>query len=177
VPETAFSIRQLRAGDWVAFRALRLKALETVPTAFGASQEEDAALSPEALRERLERAPSAVFGAFAGDSLIGMAGFHAQLGAKRRHRGLLWGVFVEEAYRGRGCARKLVERVIAHAGEHVVVLEAGVTAGNRNAAALYESLGFRIAGLIQKALRIDGAFHDEILLALDLEEPVSPSRG
>ena len=98
-----------------------------------------------------------------------MAGFFALSGPKRRHRGLLWGVFVDAGQRGRGLARQLVERVISHAGQHVRILEAGVTAGNDSAAALYDSLGFQVIGRLPKALLVEDCFHDEILLALELE--------
>ena len=162
-------VRKLQADDVSRFRELRLKALRDAPTAFASSYEEDAALSEESLRARLDAGPSAVFGAFAGETLVGMAGFFALSGPKRRHRGLLWGVFVDAGQRGRGLARQLVERVIRHAGQHVRILEAGVTAGNDSAAALYDSLGFQVIGRLPKALLVEDCFHDEILLARELE--------
>lgn len=168
--QPAVTIRQLGAEDAGGFRALRLKALVSAPTAFASSYEEDAALTDEMLRARLVAAPSAVFAAFAGEEMVGMAGFAALSGPKRRHRGLLWGVFVEADQRGRGIARRLVEQIVAHARQHVLVLEAGVTSGNDSARGLYESLGFRHYGTLSKALRIDDAFYDEVLLSLDLAE-------
>lgn len=167
------TIRRLREEDIGGFRALRLRALLDTPTAFASSYEEDAALSDEVLRARLADGAGAVFAAFDGGAMVGMAGFHAQSGPKRRHRGLLWGVFVEADQRGRGLARRLVEAVIAHACQHALVLEAGVTAGNHAAAVLYESLGFRQTGTQPRALFVDGAFYDQILLTLDLE-PLAP---
>ncbi|BCP54966.1 N-acetyltransferase [Kaistia sp. 32K] len=162
------TIRQVRGEDASAFQALRLQALREVPTAFASSVEEEAGRSLEMVRERLETAPDAVFAAFDGAAMIGTAGFHAQSGPKRRHRGLLWGVFVAGGYRGGGVARALVERVIEHAAQHVLILEAGVTSGNKSAASLYATLGFETIGTLRKALLVDGVFHDEILLALDL---------
>lgn len=169
------TVRQLRAEDADRVRALRLQGLTSAPTAFGASYEQDAALTQAAWQARLETGSSAIFGAFSGEAMVGIAGFHPQSGSKSRHRGLLWGVFVDEAHRGRGLARQLVERIITHAAQHVLILEAGVTASNHSAAALYESLGFQVIGKLPRALFVDGAFHDEILLALDLDSGASPA--
>ncbi|MCX5571266.1 GNAT family N-acetyltransferase [Kaistia nematophila] len=166
------TVRRLQAGDVEGFRALRLRALLDTPTAFGSSYEEDSALSEAALLARLAGA-SAVFAAFEDGAMVGMAGFHPQSGPKRRHRGLLWGVFVAKEQRGRGLARRLVEAVIGHASQHALVMEAGVTVGNQFALALYESLGFRQIGRLPRALFVDGVFHDEILLVLDME-PSAP---
>lgn len=163
-------IRRLQAVDVDGFRSLRLRALLDTPTAFGSSYEEDSALSEAALLARLAGA-SAVFAAFEDGAMVGMAGFHAQSAPKRRHRGLLWGVFVVAEQRGRGLARRLVEAIIDHARQHALVMEAGVTVGNHSALALYESLGFRQIGRLPRALLVDGVFHDETLLVLDMEPP------
>jgi ribosomal protein S18 acetylase RimI-like enzyme len=112
-------------------------------------------------------APSLVFGAFARQELVGMAGFLAGTSAKSRHKGMLWGVYVMPKQRGRSLARQLVEAVIAHAAQHVLVLNANVVTTNTAARTLYEKLGFRCYGVEAKALCVNGVFYDEALLALD----------
>jgi ribosomal protein S18 acetylase RimI-like enzyme len=170
-------IRPLGPGDAGAFRAQRLQALATAPEAFGASHAEEAARPLSAFAERLAPpAPSLVFGAFVRDELVGSAGFLAATSAKSRHKGTLWGVYVMPEQRGRGFARRLVEAVIAHAAQHVLILNANVVTTNAVARALYETLGFRGYGIEAKALCVDGVFHDEALLALDFSEtPTTPS--
>jgi RimJ/RimL family protein N-acetyltransferase len=164
--ETA--VRLLAAGDAAAYRALRLAALASAPEAFGASLDEEAARPLDWFVERIAPAPpSRVYGAFAGDDLVGMAGFLANGSGKKRHIGLLWGVYLAPAQRGRGVAAALVGAVVAHAAQHVVILRADVGTGNAAARRLYERLGFRCYGIQPKALRIDGVFHDEAMLALD----------
>jgi len=168
-------IADLTAADAQAFRSLRLAALQGHPEAFGASYADEAARSLAAFAERVVPAPpSRVYGAFLERDLVGMAGFLAATSIKTRHRGTLWGVHVAQEQRGRGIARRLVESVIAHAGHHVLVLQARVVTSNTVARTLYERLGFRSYGVEAKALCVDGVFYDEALLALDFSEAHTP---
>jgi RimJ/RimL family protein N-acetyltransferase len=166
------AIRALGPQDAEAYRALRLAALAISPEAFGSSYEEEAALPLESFQARVENTGrSAVFGAFAGDLLIGMAGFRAIEALKQRHKGTLWGVFTEPHWRGRGLGERLVGRVIEHAAQHVQVLQAAVVTTNHGARRMYHRLGFVPYGIERNALRIDGIFYDDALLALDLGQP------
>ena len=165
------TIRPLDATDAEAYRALRLQALLQAPEAFGASHAEEAARPLAAFVERITPAPpSLVFGAFANAELVGMAGFLTGNSEKSRHRGTLWGVYLAPDWRGRGIARALVEAVRAHAAQHVLVLQARAVTTNGVALRLYERLGFKPYGIEAKALRVDGTFFDEALLALDFSE-------
>ncbi len=162
-------IRPLTAADATAYRTLRLQALRDHPEAFGASYEDEVARSLEMTARRLDGGPlNCVFGAFVGADLVGTAGFIIPDGsAKSRHKGLLVGVHVAPAHRGRAIGRALVAAVIDHARAHVVLLQAGVGVDNAPALRLYESLGFRRYGLEDKALLVDGVFIDEALIVLD----------
>lgn len=176
--EPPVALRRLGPPDAEAFRALRLEALAAAPEAFGSSHEEEAALPPETFRARLPDAgPSAVFGALAGDRLVGMAGFLANGRVKQRHKGLLWGVFVRPAWRRRGLGERLVRQVIAHAAEHVLLLQASVVTSNRAARRIYGRLGFVPYGVERDALCVGGRFHDEELLALDLRRTGERAAG
>ena len=162
-------VRKLTADDAPALRQLRLEALRTAPSAFGASHEEALCLTGDDFRRRIEAAsPGAIFGAFDADTLIGMAGVFLESGLKSRHKAFMWGVFVYGAHRGRGVAAALVLAVIAHARGIAVVLNSAVVAENTRAAALYAGLGFKTYGVERKALCVDGVFYDEALIALDL---------
>ncbi|MGQ3284480.1 GNAT family N-acetyltransferase [Bosea sp. (in: a-proteobacteria)] len=162
-------IRLLRPDDAGAYRTLRLQALRDHPEAFGASHEDEAARSLDMTTRRLDGGPlNCVFGAFAGENLIGTAGFIVpDRSPKSRHKGLLVGVHVAPAHRGHGLGRALVKAVIDHARAHVVLLQAAAGVANAPALRLYESLGFRHYGREDKALRVDGVFIDEALIVLD----------
>ncbi len=166
---TPATIRPLTAADAAAYRPLRLQALRDHPEAFGASHEDEAARSLEMTAKRLDGGPlNCVFGAFAGDELVGTAGFVVpDRSAKSRHKGLLVGVHVAPAHRGCGLGRALVTAVIDHARDRVELLQAAVGVANAPALRLYESLGFRHYGREDKALQVDGVFVDEALIVLD----------
>ncbi|MGE0715994.1 MAG: N-acetyltransferase family protein [Alphaproteobacteria bacterium] len=157
------TIRPLAAADAAGFRALRMEALELHPDAFGASPADEAAIGDDVVAERLARGDT--FGAFAGGDLVGMAGFFVQAGEKRRHRGTLWGMYVRPAWRGRGIAGRLVDRVLAHAAGRVELVQLSVTAGNGGARRLYESRGFVAYGVEARALKLPTGHVDEVLMA------------
>lgn len=162
-------ICRLAPTDAEAFRTLRLEALTTAPEAFGSTPEEEAARPMDFVRARLDPSiPDAIFGAFAGDDLVGIAGFALSQGIKKGHKGLLWGVFVRAGWRDRGTGEQLVRAVIDHARNHVLLLQASVVTTNASARRVYSRLGFAAYGLERQALRVGDAFHDEELLALDL---------
>jgi GNAT superfamily N-acetyltransferase len=164
-------IRTLEPSDVEGFRDLRLEALTLAPEAFGASYEEDVSIPLETMRARLSASPNAVFGAFADHALVGMAGFAVHDRVKARHRGVLWGVYVQAEWRGHQVGKRLVQRVIDHASRHVMMLEAVVGLTNHGARRTYHGLGFKPYGIQRKALRVGDTFYDEELLYLDLPQP------
>ncbi len=172
-------IRPIRAADAAAWRALRLQALKQDPVSFAASYEEAAATDPEAFARSIpaEGGPDVLFGLYVDGALEGAAGFAVQGGLKRCHKGLLWGVYVRPAWRGRGFGKALVERVIDHARGQVALLQASVTADNNTARFTYLALGFQSYGVEPAALRVDGVDYDEDLLWLDFRPAALPASG
>ena len=160
-------VRRLGPEDAEAFHALRLEGLARHPCAFAASPEEECGHSLAEVAARLERAP--VFGAFDGTRLVGVAGFAIPARAKKRHKGVLWGVYVREGARGRGLGRALVRAVIEHARANVVQLHATVVTTNEPALRLYRSLGFSTYGLEPRGLACAGQYFDQELMVLMLD--------
>ena len=167
----AYGIRLLTRSDEPAFRRVRLDALRLHPTAFTASYENDATSTPDALASRLLDPPSHMFGGFTADgALVGTTGLRLQPGIKTRHKGLVFAVYVDAAHRGTGLARALLETTIARARfEQLKVVHLTVTVGNDGARRLYTELGFRTYGIEPRGLCVDGVFHNEELMALDLD--------
>lgn len=166
------SLRPLVPSDARAFRDLRLEALAGVPEAFGSSYEEEVARSLDDFRAMIpEGGPGRIFGGWSGDRLVGMAGFAVQGRLKARHKGVMWGVYVQPDLRGQGLGEALVRQVVTHAAAHVIVLEAAVGLSNTGARRTYHKLGFRPYGLERKALRVGDTFYDEELLFMEFETP------
>jgi ribosomal protein S18 acetylase RimI-like enzyme len=157
-------IRRLTREDAAAYGALRLEALTLAPDAFGASPQD------EADRDAAEvLARNAVFGAEGEDGLLGMAALWRETLAKRRHIGLVWGVWVALEARGQGLGQRLMAAVIAEArAQGLTYLQLGVGATNLPALALDRRAGFVVTGFEEAALCVDGAFLDELLMTLRL---------
>jgi ribosomal protein S18 acetylase RimI-like enzyme len=146
---------------------LRLEALRLSPEAFGSTFDHEAAQSLAYFEEALAKAD--VFGAFREGDLVGMAGYRTQAGAKQAHKGVLWGMYVRPRARGTGVAQPLVEAVLGHARERVELVQLTVVSENEAAQRLYRRLGFVAYGHEVHALKQNGRYYDEVLMAVALD--------
>jgi ribosomal protein S18 acetylase RimI-like enzyme len=164
-------IRRLLPADAGLYRGIRLEALSLAPEAFGSTFARESAKPLAWFAARLESA--AVFGAFDGSNLLGIAGFFVNQGQKEAHKGALWGMYVRPNARAAGHGQRLVEAVVEHARRHVEVLQLTVVSGNEPARRLYAKLGFVEYGIEKNALKQDGRYWDEILMA----KPLLPDKA
>jgi RimJ/RimL family protein N-acetyltransferase len=149
---------------------MRLDALRLHPRAYGSSYEEEVEYSLETMGARWPVAPGVMLGGFVGDRLIGFTGLRVEPMVKTRHKGFIYTVYVDQAFRGLGLATGMVEAAIAagrDAGLRFVTLTCAV--GNDGARRIYERLGFRTFGIEPRGLLVDGAFVDEERMMLDLD--------
>jgi ribosomal protein S18 acetylase RimI-like enzyme len=144
-----FTVRALGNDDAASYHALRLRSLREEPNAFEASADEEAKLTVEQVASHFGFAnddrDSFALGAFTDDgSLVGIAGCSRDGPPRRRHRALLWGMYVVPDARGLGIGRALVEETIARvrAWHDVELLRLGVIESNGIARGLYERCGF-----------------------------------
>ena len=166
--EQVISVRRLEEADAEAYRTLRLEALAVSPESFASTFEAESAEPLEWFAERLQR--NAVFGAFRAADLVGIAGFFAHAGAKQRHKGVLWGMYVRPAASGVGIGRLLGESVIEHARRQVELLQLQVVSTNEPALRLYAGLGFTRYGLDRRGLKDRDRYFDEVLMVKVLDE-------
>jgi ribosomal protein S18 acetylase RimI-like enzyme len=152
-------VRRLQPAEAETFRAIRLEALTTCPEAFATTYAKQAADPPGYFAETLREA--AVFGAFLEGEITGMAGLYRELGERKRHKGVLWGMYVRPAARGFGLGRALVRAVLAHARGELEQVLLQVVSDNARARRLYESEGFEVYGLERRALKQGERYLDE----------------
>jgi RimJ/RimL family protein N-acetyltransferase len=165
------AVLPLEPEDAERYARLRLRMLHAAPWAYASSPEEDEALDPARLAAVLadrERAILAVEAGGGDGPLVAAAGIARQRRAKSAHRAGLWGVFVEEAHRGRGLGRAVVSAAIelAFAWDGVDYVDLGVSERSPEARSLYESLGFRAWGREPGSLQCEGRRYDEIFMSL-----------
>jgi RimJ/RimL family protein N-acetyltransferase len=166
VSAAPIKLRRLGPDDASAYREIRLEALADSPHAFSSTLESEQAQPLDRFATRL--ADDFVLGAFSGPYLVGVAGFYVQPRPKHRHKGMLWGMYVRPDHRAAGIGRKLVDAIIAHARQHVELLQLFVVADNMPARRLYASLGFVEYGIERHATKYQGEYHDDVLMALPL---------
>jgi ribosomal protein S18 acetylase RimI-like enzyme len=157
--------------DVALYRDIRLEALKANPEAFGSTFEIEDAQPLSCFSARLSS--SDVLGAFCDARLVAIAGFAIQQGQKKAHRGTLWGMYVRPNARKTGIGRRLVEAIVDLARQHVELVQLTVVRDNEQARRLYASLGFVEYGVEKKALKQDGRYYDEVLMAKDLLESSS----
>ena len=163
-------VRELQMAEAEALVSLRRRALAGEPLAFGSSLSDDR-LSLEFARSSLrDTEEQAIFGAFAGATLVGMVGILRSPRAKQRHRAGIWGMYVAPDARGAGLGRALLEAAVARARTwpEVRQVHLSVTDSSTVARALYESMGFRCWGHEPDVLGWEGRFVDEFHLVLEL---------
>jgi RimJ/RimL family protein N-acetyltransferase len=151
-----FVVRRLGRDDAASYQAIRLESLKLHPAAYAATYDSAAAKPDDYWADAAER--MVLFGAFAGDDLVGLAGYFRSTGEKERHRGWLVQMYVKDAMRGTGCAMALVDAVVAHARTEVLELHLGVWDENPAAIRFYEKAGFHIFATDPRAYYWDGRF-------------------
>jgi RimJ/RimL family protein N-acetyltransferase len=162
-------VRLLNPNDAPSFQSLRLGALRQAATSFASSYEEEVDRSMDAIENQLTtRDDRAIFGAFDGARMVGVAGLGRENLRKLSHKAFLWGVYVTPDMRGLGISRMLIAEALEFARSVPGVTQVNLTANATSTAAIkiYTSLGFRDFGLEQDSLMIDGDLYDEVHMSL-----------
>ncbi len=170
---TICTVRRLDRDDAAAWAALRREALEAHPLAFGSSVPDDPKFLIEFILTILDATEeSAVFGAFADGSMVGIVGIRRETGKKERHKSSVWGMYVSAGNRHSGIGEMLLRAAIQEARSYpeVDLVHLSVSDIATEARRLYERIGFQAWGCEPRALCWEGRYADEIHMVLDLHQ-------
>lgn len=163
-----YDIRTLTPEDHAIWRALRLEALDTQPSAFLTTAAEQRARSAQ--DDRAGLAHGNFRGLFAGQALIGMAALIPMAKPATRHRMEIGAVYVQPAHQGSGAAGALMRAIIDEArARGALQLELSVEIENTRAMRFYEKLGFERFGIQPRAAIQNGTAHDDAFYVLMLD--------
>jgi ribosomal protein S18 acetylase RimI-like enzyme len=157
-----YIVRRLMPADAAVYRDIRFEALQSAPEAFSSTLEEETSLVLADFAELTRR--SQVYAVFAGPEAVGMASLKVATKRKTRHRGEIWGMYVQESHRGTGAASALLNGLMSQARGAVSQLELNVVAVNDRAISFYQNHGFNEVGRIPSAARGGDGFLDEIVM-------------
>ncbi|CAM4049127.1 N-acetyltransferase [Cohnella lubricantis] len=164
-------IRILQESDAQTFQQLRLAALQNNPEAFGSTYDREAQFSLDTVKDRLRpTSDKFVLGAFVDKELAGIVSFVREGSVKTAHKANIYGMYVAPERRGSGIGRALLLELIeiSKTCGGLEQLNLTVVSDNEAAKGLYHSLGFESYGVESNALKFNGCYYDEDLMALRL---------
>lgn len=169
----AMHIRPLTITDAADCRALMLRAYTTAADAFTSTTDERAAepLSYWVRRIADPQGLGVALGAFDQGLLVGTVAVEFNAKPKTRHKALVIGMFVDDACRGHGCGRALMDAALAcaRARDGLALVTLTVTQGNRAAIGLYQRCGFQPFGVEPMAIRTPEGYRAKVHMALVLD--------
>lgn len=154
-------VRRIGPQDLPAYKLLRDEALRRHPESFTSDAETECLRSPESYLGRLGLSEplggTFLMGAWVDGEMAGSVACERELKRKLRHRANIVGMYVRESHTRLGVGRRLLASCLdlARQAQGLEMLTLTVTASNERAVRLYEQAGFKVYGLLPRAIRIE----------------------
>lgn len=167
------AIRSAFTSDLPAYRQIRLEALRDHPSSFTSDYAACLAWPESRWAERLGLPGSedqkVTFFAEASGELAAMGGVIRGDSPKTAHTGTVVGIYVRPAWRGLNLGVAIVQACEAWATSRgISILKLAVMSANAFALRIYVHAGYRVYGVDQRSVCINGINYDEILMSKDL---------
>ena len=168
------NVRLLNSQDAKIWHELRLHGLQTDPSAFASSYEEEITNSISDIQNRFDKFWSQkdnfILGCFIGQQLISVAGLFPETHLKRKHIATVWGVYTHPDHRGVGAASLVIDELVNLVRKHTQIkrVALSVEASNLPAIKLYEKFGFCSWGIEPESLIVQGTCYDESYMSLKI---------
>ncbi len=168
-------VREIRSTDLAAYRAFFGKGLVENEANFRISPEDE----KDAPFPTGDAPDSFTLGAFEDGRLAGVVSFQREGRDRRklRHKGLLFRMYVDPQWRGKGVGRALIETLLERAATlgDVEQINLTVVSNNPIAKKLYEKFGFVSFAVEKNALKWKGHYYTEEQMVLFLNQ--APTEG
>ena len=154
--------RQLTGEDVLAFKDIRLEALKKHPEHFTACYTQESKRPVSFFSKMLER--NTFIACLRDGKILGICGvLPAHESPKKAHTAKISGFYIRPEYRGRGFARKLMDKALDAIEEKYDKVMLDVNARNRGAVKLYKKMGFVNMGFEPRCFKLaDGTYVDTI---------------
>jgi len=161
---SSISITTVSPDRWQEYKQLRLEALKNDPIAFATTYNEDNVLPNSEWQDRLHN-PYMLFAEHEG-ILVGMAGALLYKGQCVEHKATIVSVYIKPEYRGQGIATKLMQHLMncLKSDPKIVHVQLTVNTQNHSAIKLYETVGFKKIGVLEKLVKVNDAFIDGYMM-------------
>ncbi len=159
-------IKNVSPKRWKEYKNLRIEALRNVPQAFL----DDPTSSKKIAKKEWQRKMNNMYFAEVDGKLIGMIGAYQDKKTKLKHIMNIVGFYVSPKHRNIGAGKALLKQVIKNTkkDDTIMKLQLGVVTTQLPAYRLYQKLGFKKAGKLKYAVKVDKKYFNEYLMELCL---------
>jgi L-amino acid N-acyltransferase YncA len=147
--------------DFKKFRALRLKALSESPMAYGIAVSDESGRTEDEWR-KICREKCYVIAEYEGE-FIGMLGASEFFGSYIRHQVEIISAYIDPRFRGQGVMRRIFELLKSELQKknYLEQMIVWVTLHEGQASRfVFEKFGFKFAGVLSKAVKINDRYYD-----------------
>lgn len=158
--------------DWEQYKELRLKGLQTDPTAFGRTYEEESARSDADWKKQISDPYFQVFIAREGAMGAGIVGLRFSQTSLQHHLVKVGPMYVDPQFRRHHVGEALMKAALDEARKNPAITKVKLSVNTTQEAAfnLYKKLGFVQTGVEHNEIKIGDRYIDQIQMELIFSE-------